>query len=447
MAEIHTQLDAMESLLDINKLLDEKAHAQGLTFTTMDPTLRVKNGLSTGIYSFDLITGGGFASGRFSYLFGDTGSAKSTTCYHGMKSSLSHDIITSVHDHESSMDPTYLGKIGIDLDAVCGRRNKKGVWEVTPKLRYSVGTTAEATFKFMNTVMKALPDKIQMWEPKEEAYHYFLISPEYSYKPIWAHITKGLKEGVIKEVDNFSPQMVFVVDSLKAMLPEARDEDIDSEPIALQARCFSNMFPLVKSLIGKKNCIFLATNHLNINPMIKFGSNEAEPGGKAVQFYPDLKIKMHVNRAQNKIMEETHVSGEGVDRYILGVATVLKNKSGPCFRKIEYRLWLDECGSPGRGIDPVWDIFTFLSSCGLLDQPTKTTYGIRLKGWETQSFTWKKFKELVLVKEEGQTLRRQIEAMLADGSALEMYYQQLASGGKGVKVKEDDNAEVEVVEL
>ena len=73
MSGFHSQLDAMEALLDLNKLLDEKAHSQGLTFTTMDPALRVTNGLSTGIYSFDLITGGGYAPGRFSFLYGDTG--------------------------------------------------------------------------------------------------------------------------------------------------------------------------------------------------------------------------------------------------------------------------------------------------------------------------------------------------------------------------------------
>jgi|GEM_PF-4745625 len=445
--KLTSQLSAMEALLDVNKMLDEKAHAQGLTFTTMDPNQRVSHGLSTGIYSFDLITGGGYAGGRFSYLYGDTGSAKSTTCYHGMKSALENEIITCVNDHEASMDPSYLAKIGIDMDSVVGRRNKKGTWEVTPKLRYSIGTTAESTFKFMNQVMKSLPDKIQMWDPKKEENHYFLIASDYVYKPTWAHITKGLKEDKIIEVDNFSPQMIFVTDSLKAMLPEARDEDIDSDPIALQARCFSNMFPLVKSLIGRKNCIYLATNHLTINPMVKFANPESEPGGKAVQFYPDLKLKMHINRAQSKIIEETHVSGDGIDRYILGKATVLKNKSGPCFRSIEFRLWLDEQGNPGRGIDPVFDIFTFLSSCGLLEQPTKTTYGIKLKGWESQSFTWKKLKEMILLQEEGQTLRRQIEEMLADGSALEMYYNTLAAGGKTAKIKESVEEEVEVVEI
>ncbi len=443
--EVLDQFDAMQQLLDINKLLDDKANAQGIIFTTMDASLRVSGGLSTGSYSLDLITGGGYAPGRFSYLYGDTGSGKSTTCYHGMLSAIEKNILVSVHDHESSMDPTYLKKIGIDLDDVnvCGRRNKKGVWEVTPKLRYSLGTTAEATFKFMNQVMRSLPDKIQLVEQKTGEHHYFLIAPDYAYTRTWASINKGLKDQKIVEVADFSPQMVFVTDSLKAMLPDAKDLDIDNNPIALLARAFSEVFPLVKSLLGRKNCIYLATNHLTINPMARFGSPETEPGGKAVQFYPDLKIKMHVNRAQSKIIEEQHVSGDGMDRYILGKATVLKNKSGPCFRTAEFRLWLDEQGNPGRGIDPVWDIFTFLTMCGLIDRPSKTTYGIKLPGLETTSYSWQSFKEMVLLRDEGQALRGTIEEMLLDGSALDFYYQTLAHTKKDKPLVK----EVEVVEL
>jgi RecA/RadA recombinase len=451
MTELSTQFAAMQALLDVNKILDEKAHDQGLTFTTMDPSLRVKSGLSTGIYSFDLIVGGGLAPGRFSYLYGDTGSAKSTTLYHCLLSALNNSIISVFNDHESSVDPTYLGKIGIDLDDVCGQRDKKGKWIITPKLRYSVGTTAEATFKFMNQTMKALPDKIQMWDSKSEEFRYFLIHPEYKYKPTWMHINKGLKDGQIIELGDFSPQMVFITDSLKSMLPEAKDLDIDSDPIAMQARCFSQNFPLVKSLIGSKNCIYLATNHLNLNPMTKFGNPETESGGKAVQFYPDLKLKMHVNRAQSKIIEEPHASGEGIDRYIMGKTTVIKNKSGPCFRSSDFRIWIDEQGFPGRGIDPVFDIFNFLQMCGLIDTLSKQSYGIKLPSWETDKFSWKEFKEMVLVREKGAMLKAQIEELLREGKAQELYYQTLAlSKGKATPVEAvmaDDEKEVETIEI
>jgi RecA/RadA recombinase len=441
-----SQLVGMESLVDLNSILDTKAHAQGLMFTAMDASLRVTSGLSTGLYSFDLMLGGAIAPGRFTYFYGDTGTAKSTLMYHAVKSSLDNGIVSVFNDHEGSVDPTYLKKLGIDLEKVCGVRNKKGSWTVTPKLRYAVGTTAEATFKFMNQVMSGLPDKIRIWDSKGEEYRYFLIAPDFQYKAVtWAYINKALKADKAVEVENMSAQMVFVTDSLKAMLPEAKDEDLDKDPIALQARCFSSNFPLIKSLLARKNCIYLATNHLTINPMAKFASPESEPGGKAVQFYPDAKIKMHTNRAKSKIIEEDHVSGEGKDRYLVGNATILKNKSGPCFRELPYRIWLDERGIPGKGLDPVFDAHTFLDACGLLEQHKKGVFGIKLKKFEGLSYNWSDFKKLVLNVEEEQSknLHKQIKSILADGSALDAFYANAAGVSSTMNSMIVDNMEVE----
>ena len=833
--KLPSQLQACEMLIDINKLLDEKAHQQGLTFTTMDAEQRVKNALSTGIFSLDLILGGGLSPGRFAYTFGPTGSAKSSLFFHIMKSTIERDVLLVFNDHEASTDPTYLEKIGISLDSdVCGYRNKKNQWEITPKLRYALGTTAEATFRFMNLVMRSLPDKIQLWDEKSDAYRYFLISPEYDYKPTWKSINDGLKASLglkdkekskVVEVGDFAPQMVFVTDSLKSMLPEARDIDIDKDPIALLARCFASSFPLIKSLLGKKNCIYLASNHLTVNPLNLFGclhadtpvpfvdgsshtmreivekkiegevwsydeekskfvpakivdwhfngkvekpedfitimsdavdtangavnftctrehkvltaegwkradelttedflvskyesiingtlksfllgtmigdcsihapnpncvhrlyfrdntnqnylnwkleklenfftfkpyidnqglpffmsdsrheltlwkkrigtqisnfwkgkyqnhtirdatkvidqmddlslalwfmddgygdfdtpthfcgrwcmkrltaipdklvqlkegfarqgldcsinfkdgqlhfvreeflklcericrfvpecmqyklplefrgryeefelnsnptiefehvpirkikqkasfgkftkkgkyditvenfhnymvgsktngvivhnSSESEPGGTSVQFYPDLKLKMYVNRAQSKIITEPHFSGEGEDRYAMGRATIIKNKNGPCFRKIEFRIYLDEQGSVGRGIDPVFDVYTFLDSCGLIQKVNKTEFGINLKGWETSKFTWGSFKKFILQNADAEKLKEDMRMLLIEGKAQEMYCANLVNAkekdkDKSSPMKDNEEEKIQEVEL
>jgi recombination protein RecA len=835
--KLPSQLQACEMLIDINKLLDEKAHQQGLTFTTMDAEQRVKNALSTGIFSLDLILGGGLSPGRFAYTFGPTGSAKSSLFFHIMKSTIERDVLVVFNDHEASTDPTYLEKIGISLNSdVCGYRNKKNQWEITPKLRYALGTTAEATFRFMNLVMRSLPDKIQLWDEKAEAFRYFLISPEYDYKPTWKSINDGLKasknikdseKAKVVEVGDFAPQMVWVTDSLKSMLPEARDIDIDKDPIALLARCFASSFPLIKSLLGKKNCIYLASNHLTCNPLNMFGclhadtpvpfvdesshtmreivenkiqgevwsfdeknskfvpakivdwhyngeiekpedhitlmcdavdtanglaaftctrehkvltlegwkraeelttddllvskyesiingslksfllgtmvgdctiqaknpdavhrfvfrdnankdylnwklekledffdfksytdshdlsyfvsnsryeltlwkkrirteitdfwkgknqihlirdatkvidqmddlslalwfmddgygdfdnpthfcgrwcvsrlkpfpdklkqlqegfarkglecsinfkegqlhfsresflnlcericrfvpecmqyklplefrgkyeefcltsiptweiqsipirrihqkasyrkfqkkgkyditvenfhnymvgsktngvivhnSSESEPGGTSVQFYPDLKLKMYVNRSQSKIITEPHFSGEGEDRYAMGRATIIKNKNGPCFRKIEFRIYLDEQGSVGRGIDPVFDVYTFLDSCGLIQKVSKTEFGINLKGWETSKFTWGSFKKFILQNPDAEKLKDDMRMLLIEGKAQEMYCANLVNANakekdkdKSSPMKDNEEEKIQEVEL
>lgn len=418
-----TQFDGLQSIMDINKVLDDAAHNQGLVYSTMDPSLRVQGAISSGLLSFDLMIGGGFAPGRMSSIVGPTGAGKSTFLFHTIKEALGRNTLIVANDHESSFDPTYLQNIGIDLDKVCGFRNKKGTWEVTPQLRYAIGTTAESTFRFMNVILKNLPDKIQLWDDKEQTYRYFLISNEFAYKPTWRHINDGLKKKLVVEVETFAPQVLFVTDSLKAMLPEARDEDPNKEPIAALARVFAANLPLVKAYIGRKNCGWLVTNHLTINPMAQFQNPETEPGGSAVQFYPDFKMRVEAKRTQAKMQVESTVQGGGEDRYFIGTAKITKNKFGPSFRSMEYRMWLDSAGTPGMGIDPVFDTYMFLKHCDLMKE-NGNSFKILLEGHEGD-LSWQKFKKLILIQEEGQKIREACFKLISSGKAQELYYEYL----------------------
>jgi len=417
------QFDGLQSICDINKVLDEAAHNQGLIYSTMDPSLRIQGAISSGLLSFDLVMGGGFAPGRMSSIVGPTGAGKSTFLFHTIKEALSRQTLIVANDHESSFDPAYLQNIGIDLNKVCGFRNKKGTWEVSPQLRYAIGTTAESTFRFMNVILKNLPDKIQIFDDKEGCYRYFLVANEYQYKPTWRHINEGLKKKLVVEVETFAPQVLFVTDSLKAMLPEARDEDPDKEPIAALARVFAANLPLVKAYIGRKNCGWLVTNHLTINPMAMFQNPETEPGGSAVQFYPDFKMRVEAKRTQSKMNVEPTVDGGGEDRYFIGTAKITKNKFGPSFRSMEYRLWLDSAGTPGMGIDPVYDTYMFLKHCGLMTE-NGNSFKILMSGHEGE-LSWQKFKKLILTQAEGKKLREDSFALIKSGKAQELYYDYL----------------------
>ena len=444
--------ESQKSVLDLNKILDEKAKTQGIVFQTMQRSNRIRGALSTGVRSIDLISGGGYAPGTFNYIYGPTGSCKSTLLGHTTNEAMKRGLIVSFHDHENSVDPAYWEKMGILLDKVCGFRNKKNEWEVTPSLRYSLGTTAEDTFKFMTLVLRALPDKIIHEE------RHFLIDPEYEYQRTWTSIKNGLKNEKVREVDDNAPQMMFIIDSLRSMLPEARDADLDKDPIALLARTFGLCFPLVKTLLGRKNCIMVTTNQLTINPMAKFGNPESEPGGSAVAFYPDFKIRLHINRAQSKIEAEPHASGDGLDRYLYGQATILKNKFGPVFRKSEFRLWLDEQGGAGRGIDPVYDIYNCLNMCGKIEESKapktkELMVKVLLDGFCEKTFLWTEFKKFMLYSDGGPALTAKVDEMLHDGSAQALYYDAMKnvsgksegkgnSGSSDGKAKNEDGAEV-----
>lgn len=445
-----SQYSGVNTMISLDKMIDALAMKQDFDFTTMDRDTLIQSAVSTGVLSFDLMMGGGYAPGRFSYWYGPTGSCKSTTLFQSLRETLQDNIQAMIFDHEGSVAPDYLEKLGVLLDEVCGYRNKKGEWEKTRQLYYASPPTAEDTFQFMYQMLNALPRKIKMTTDDGDN-HYFLIHPEYNINQLtWSNIAAGLKATVkerpaIVEVEDFCPQFVFMLDSLRAMISNAQDaaQDKDDkknkEIIADLARVLSKSFRLIKGLLHTKHCIMIATNHITVNPMAGFGNPEVEPGGNAVQFYPDFKGRLNVNRAESKILQEAHVSGDGVDRYLMGTAKVMKNKSGPSFRRMEYRLWLDEKGDPGRGIDPVWDMYTFLESTGMLVQGGKATKEDEEGGIKTpknkflvtvpgimdqRSFDWLEFKGVVLDDYRTNTLhlRETCKKLLAEGEAQKRYY-------------------------
>jgi RecA/RadA recombinase len=328
-------------------------------------------------------------------------------------------------DYEASTDPTYLENLDIDVLHAGGARSKGG-WDREPELYYTTPETAESGFYAMHALLKSLGDKIMMEDPKH-GMRYFVVQPGHTYSRDWKSITEGLKNKKIFEVEDATPQVVFIVDSLR-MLTQAKDDDSDKETIALLARTLNSMFTLVKPYLGRKLCNLVATNHLTINPMAKFGSPESEPGGNAVTFFPDNKTKLVVNRAMSRIITETHVSGTGEDRYLPGTATILKNKGGPVFRKMDYRVWIDEKGSPGRGFCPVFDTYQFLLSTNQMLSDSKGGLTLTVAGYEEhKDMKYEQFKKLILDTPQGDLLRKHCFDQIKEGTAQTLYYENVKS--------------------
>lgn len=455
--QLASQYAGVNSLVDLDRMIDNIAQKQDFDFTTMDRDTLIQNAVSTGVLSLDLLMGGGYAPGRFSYWYGATGTCKSTILFQSLRETLQSNIQAMIFDHEGSIAPDYLEKLGVMLDEVCGYRNKKGDWEKTRQLYYASPQTAEDTFQFMYQMLNALPRKIKLADDSGEN-HYFLIHPEYGINVSWSSIMKGMKEKVkdrpaVVEVEDFCPQFVFMIDSLRAMISNAQDMQQDNKDkekkdiIADLARVLSKSFRLIKGMLHTKHCIMIATNHITVNPMAGFGNPEVEPGGNAVQFYPDFKGRLHINRAESKILEEAHISGDGVDRYLLGTAKVMKNKAGPSFRRMDYRLWLDERGDPGRGIDPVWDMYTFLESTGMLVQGARSSedeaktpknkFTVKVPGVVETNFDWQEFKKFVMVdyNDGSHHLRETCKKLLAEGEAQRLYYDFLKNNPTAKKKK------------
>jgi len=269
---LHQQRDLLAKVFKLHNLIENSAKEQGIFFNTLSSEVH-RASISTGVLGLDLLLGGGHQPGRFSYFFGPTGSCKSTLVFQTIREAIKRGIKVVFLDYEASTDPVYLENLGIDVLQVGGARSKTG-WDREPELYYTTPDTAEHGFRSIHSMLKSLGDKIMMEDPKH-GMRYFVVTPGHQYTRDWKSVTKGLEDKKIFEVEDATPQMLFVVDSLR-MLAGAKDEDNSKETIAMLARALNECFTLVKPYLGRKLCNLVGTNHLNINPMARFGCLHAE---------------------------------------------------------------------------------------------------------------------------------------------------------------------------
>jgi len=419
------QNDAMAKLVpNFAKIMEDEAAKQNIRFQNVSKETSVAGAVSTGVLSIDLMMGGGHSPGTVSYLYGPTGSCKSTILYQTFRESMVKDLTVCFYDYESSTDPKYLEKMEFQLSDVIGFRNKKGTWDKIPKFWLTSGSTLEGAFKHMYLVMKALPNKLMLDDKDGGKPRWFLIQPDVTVRTNnWADLNKALKDKKAFEVEDGSPQLVFAIDSLAAMIPQAQEQDLERNDMAALARGLHRGFRWVKSQLGEKNCNLLVTNHVTVNPMAMFKDPETEPGGRAVEFYPDLKMRMEVKKTKKATVEEPHVKA-GLDRYFMGTAFLKKNKKGPSYRSMDFRNWSDEAGNPGRGICPVFDLFQFLTSTNQVAFEGKghKEFKVTTKGFEGDLHTWDTFKKFTLLDPAGKRLVDLCREQIKTGTAQEAYY-------------------------
>lgn len=421
MSELFKQQDALDSIFKLQKIFDDAAKSESVFYTSMSAEAATAGTISTGVLTMDLLFGGGHLPGRFTYFYGPTGSCKSTMLFHSIREAAKANTLVAMVDSEASTDPAYLRKLGVDIELLKGAKNKKG-WDTKPQFLHHYPHNVEGAFAWMFKVLTRLPDKIMLEDPKE-GMRYFLVDPEYKYNSSsWMSVTNGIKAKKIVEVEEATPQVFFLVDSLR-MVTRATMEDLENQQPALLAKALHRGFSLVKSLLGKKMCNLIATNHLNLNPLDKY-NKESEPGGEAVKFFPDVKVKLQVSKYKSNVITENHVSGDGYDRYSEGKAYIYKNKGGTSHREIDYRIWLDEQGEPGRGICPVYDMFQFLTCTQQLGVANEKdgTFKILVPGYESSPLDYPTFKKYVLTNPEAEKLKDDCHAQFKNGAAQDMYY-------------------------
>lgn len=326
----------------------------------------ITNSISSGSLVMDLVIGGGWPGGKFNLMVGPEMGGKSTFSFLAMKEAMEMGTFVYHFDYEGAADPTLLGRLGLKTDWTKERKEKK------PMLYKNFQPdTGEQAFNFMHRLLKAIPD----------------------YKHGSGDIIP----------------VMFVLDSLPSMLPEAISEDDEAGGMAIQARMFSNELKKVKTLLARKNCMLFATNQIRDKPGPSYGSPQYEMCGNAPKQYSDLRVKIYNKSGEpgekmwkGPMATEDCWDGNGTDRYRWSVFTTLKNKVFSGFRGARTRFWFEHQGAPMGGVDPVYDVFEYLCMTGQIHvgraSKGKIPYHILVNGspFKEKLLNWDGLKDMVL---------------------------------------------------
>lgn len=354
--------------IELAKIAAEIGEALDNPPVNLDRGKYVTGTISSGSLCMDLLTGGGIPPGKVVDFYGEEGAGKSTFTYHCVGNAMREStpgagdaIPTFFFDHEAGADGKYLGAVGVKIRLADGTKN--------PLFNYHQPTTGESTYRFMNRLLDKLPDYTSGDEGRPRA------------------------------------SVLFVIDSLAAMLPEDINNADDKNPMANHAKLHGEGFQMIKAKLGRKNCTLLATNQTRLKPGVMYGNPEYEPGGQAVKYYPDLKVRI---QGVGKPWTE-----RGRQMKYINVRTI-KNKQFVPFLELKETIAI----AHGHGVERGYDSLGYLK---MTNQVTDGTwYKLNLPGtpWHDQNMRKEAFMELCHKNVFRSYLRSQIDS----GEAFDLYF-------------------------
>jgi len=184
--------------------------------------------ISTGSLSLDIATGlGGLPAGRVVEIFGPESSGKTTLALHVVANAQKDGGIACYIDAEHALDPTFAGKIGVDID----------------NLLVSQPDTAEQALEICEALVRS------------------------------------------NAVD------IIVIDSVAALVPKAEVEgDMGDSHMGLQARLMSQALRKLTAVISRSKTLVIFINQIREKIGVMFGNPETTTGGRALKFYSSMRI-------------------------------------------------------------------------------------------------------------------------------------------------------------
>lgn len=107
---------------------------------------------------------------------------------------------------------------------------------------------------------------------------------------------------------------LIIIDSATAMLPKATFEaDADATTqIGLHAKLMGTFLNWITKKLGKYDCALILINQLrSVIKASKYdaGPNEITSGGKAVRFFPVIRLELKSSTTQEEVMETSNITG------------------------------------------------------------------------------------------------------------------------------------------
>ncbi len=172
---------------------------------------------------------GGYPKGRIIEVYGPESSGKTTLALHAVAEAQKIGGIAAFIDAEHALDPSYAGKLGVNIDEL---------WVSQPD-------TGEQALEIAESLVRS---------------------------------------GAVD---------VIVVDSVAALTPRAEIEgEMGDSHMGLQARLMSQALRKLTGTISKSGTCLIFINQIRMKIGVMFGNPETTTGGKALKFYSSVRLEV-----------------------------------------------------------------------------------------------------------------------------------------------------------